>query len=219
MIPVIIALWALGVVAVLWVIFRGLFPKHPLRAILLWVFGLIGLVASILVQGAFVSQGYGAFLPTLAAAGPPIAIGAAIVLALDLAMLVTYTLCYGRHDIPKGTVTKDGPMTMGLGPAFGRSKKKILVSRHEDISMESLLGGTATPGERMMAIGICVLYVAFPAIFVGGGLTMIDSSVLLGALFALAPAVWAYQVFFKPVWHAYHATKVKLGRRAPGGSL
>jgi hypothetical protein len=181
--------------------------------------GLIVFVGSAMLQSAFLDPlpGYRAFTAAAARAGQVIAEVAVALLLLALAFIVVYVLTHGKKDASEGAVTEEGPMPMRLGPSFGRSKRKYLVKRNDYITMESLVRGTATPGERMLVLSTFVLFLSFFSIFLGAGLMFMENLIILG-LFPVIPGLWLYGAFLGPVWKDYRKEKAKL-RADPAAKL
>jgi len=196
------------------------------RAALRWlVLSLLGGVATIVVgattiflQAAYLEPhpGYRAFVEAAARIGPRIAVTAAVVLVLDLAGLVALTLLYGQTDRKRGEVVDDGPMATRLTPQFGRSRRKILVSKHEFVAVESLVDGSATLADRLLVIGIFVLYASFFLIFVGAALTVLQEWAAGAVLFVAIPGLFVFTRLFGPALEKYREVKARI--RAGGSA-
>src|SRR5439155_22066463 len=100
----------------------------------------------------------------------------------------------------------DGP------PLSGRSKLRILYSKSGGMTMESLLDGTATPGERGMALGIATLFACFFLVFVGVGL-LLARHLIIGLLIPILPGFFVYDRFFREVWKDYRQAKKRIASR------
>jgi hypothetical protein len=72
---------------------------------------------------------------------------------------------------------------------IGRSKRKILGSKSDFITNDSLVDGSATFGQRIMVLGIITACLSFFSIFVGAGLILLKDSPLAG-LFQIVPGIW-----------------------------
>ena len=175
------------------------------------------ILAGVAVQAVYLEPHarYRAFVAAAARVGPRVAIVAAIVLVMDLAALVLYGIRQGKSDPSEGTAVNDGSLPMSLGIPIGRSKRKILASKSQFVSVESLVNGTATPGERAMVAGIFILYVSFFSIFLGGGLMLMKGFVL--AIFApVIPGILVAN-FVYDSWTDYREVKAKLQASSRGG--
>ncbi|PYM92428.1 MAG: hypothetical protein DME04_15410 [Candidatus Rokuibacteriota bacterium] len=199
-----VALWALAVVA-----FLVFFFRRAGRLFVFWVLTLVVLVAGALLQQAIsASPGYGRAVEIAAAVGWAILILAVTVLVTDLIAMTIYTLRRGSPDRREGKVVTV-PQVLGAWPSApsptGASKVKMLRARHAYISMESLVRGTATRGERMMVLGIVTALVAFFLVFVGTGLVL-AKELLVAALLPTVPGLWLYGNL-REMWRGYHAVK------------
>jgi len=204
-------LWAVGVVAFLVFFFRG-----HLRWLLIWVLGLVAVIASAFLQEAFLKgRGYGDFVEAASQVGWDILIFAVTVLVAALAAMIVYTLRHGQPDHRQGKViTENQPLTsmsLGIPPPMGWSKRKILGSKTGYITMESLIDGTATFGERMMVCGILAAMVSFFLIFVGVGL-MAMKQLLIFILFPIIPGIWLYRIV-REDWQQYQNAKKRVAAR------
>ncbi len=199
-----VVLWALGVVA-----FLVFFVRRGGRLFAFWVLALAVLIAGAFLQQALsASRGYGRAVEVAAEVGWAILILAVTVLVADLAAMTIYTLRHGSPDRREGKVVTV-PQVLGASPSAwsptGVSKVKMLRARHAGISMESLVQGTATRGERMMALGIITAFVAFFLVFVGTGL-MLAKGFLVAILLPTVPGLWLYYNL-QEMWRDYHAAK------------
>ncbi len=102
----------------------------------------------------------------------------------------------GKVDNDEGYVLKEqGPLTGNALNEMGGvvhvvggagkyvAKEKILVSRSEFISDESLVDGTATKSERLKVQGIKLFFVLFWLLFVFIGLSLLPSEPVAGGDF------------------------------------
>jgi hypothetical protein len=200
-----VLLWAAAVIAFLVFIFRGHFGWF-----LLWVLGLVALIASAFLQDALMRyRGFGDFVETASRVGWAVLITAVTVLIADLAAMIVYTLRHGQSDHLKGKVITEnrplGSLTLGYPPLMGRSKRKMLGGKSGYVTMDSLVDGTATFAERMMVAGILTLMVSFFLIFVGVGL-MLMKNLLIMALFPIIPGLWLYRIA-RYDWQEYRNAK------------
>jgi hypothetical protein len=206
-----VLLWAAGVIAVIVFLFRGHWSWF-----FLWVFGLVAVIASAFLQDPLLERpAFRDFVEAAPGIGRAISIIAAIVLVADLAAMIVYTLRYGKSDGTKGKViTENRPMTsmsLGIPPPMGWSKRKILGSKSGYVTMESLVDGTATFGERMMVFGILTAMVSFFLIFVGAGLMMMKDLVIF-VLFPVIPGLWLYNIM-RHVLEDYQQAKKRVAAR------
>jgi hypothetical protein len=208
-------LWAVGVIAFLVFFFRG-----HLLWLLIWALGLVAVIASALLQQALMdSDGYGSVIgPVVATAsrvGWVVLIFAAIVLVADIAAIAIYIVLRGQSDNLKGKViTENRPlsaMSLRIPSPMGWSKRKVLGSKSEFVSMESLVDGTATLGERMMVAGFFAAAIAFFSIFVGAGLMMMQNLWIFG-LFPVIPGIWLYRIL-RETSQDYREAKKRVARR------
>jgi hypothetical protein len=151
---------------------------------------------------------YSAFVVAAARAGWVILIGAIVIFVADLGAMVVYAIRHGHADVESGTVVTGGPMASLDPRLMGRSKRKILGSRSGFASMESLVSGTATFGERMLVLGICIALASFFLIFLGAGLMLMPKLVIL----ALLPTVPGFLLCegARSAWKDYREAKAKL---------
>ncbi len=117
--------------------------------------------------------------------------------------MIVYTIRNGKTDARSGTVVVGGPL--------GRSKQKILGSKSGVISMESLASGTATLGERMMVLGICIALASFVLIFLGAGLMLMQKLLIL-VLIPIFPA-FGFCKGAHSAWTEYREAKATLRER------
>jgi len=192
--------------------------KYFVKNVFLYLPALLAVIlAGIAVQAIYLEPhaGYRAFVAAAARVGPRVAIVAAVVLITDLAALAVYGIRQGKTDPSEGAIVDDGPLPMDLGIPIGRSKRKILVSKSQFVSVESLVTGTATPGERAMVAGIFILYVSFFSIFLGGGLMLMKGFVL--AIFApVIPGILVASLVYDS-WTDYREVKAKSRASSRGG--
>lgn len=179
--------------------------------VVLWIVGLVSFIAIAVVSHRLLDlAGYRAFVEAASQVGWRIALAAVIVLVADLAAMITYTIRFGQPDNLKGKViTEDRPLNVSLSnpPLMGRSKVKMLGSRSGFVTMESLVDGTATFGERMMVLGIITLFISFFFIFVGGGLMLMKGLPIL-VLIPILPGLFVY-FNLRAAWRDYQEAKRK----------
>jgi hypothetical protein len=159
--------------------------------------------------------GYVAFVNAAAKTGWVILIVAVSAPVADLVAMIIYTLRHGESDGLAGKVINENrPLAMLFGSHLfmGRSKLKILGSKNSYVT-ESLLDGTATNGQRMMVRGIIALYVSFFLVFVGVGLMLMKSLMVL-VLVPIIPGFFVYNVA-REAWHDYRKAKQRLAGRRP----
>jgi hypothetical protein len=170
---------------------------------------LAAVIATGFLQQSFqVHSGYRAFVAAVARAGWAILICAIVVFVVDLAAMIVYTIRNGKTDARSGTVVVGGPLQMSLNPAgIGRSKQKLLGSRSEFLSMESLANGSATFGERIMVLGICVALASFFSIFLGVGLLLMQKLIIM-ILIPIAPG-YTFCKAAHSAWTEYREAKAK----------
>ena len=186
-----VSLWALAVIAFLAFFFRG-----HLRLLLLWLLGVVALVASVLLQVALEDQsGYAEMVSAASRVGWGVLVFAIVVLAADVAVMVVYTLRRGRSDDSEGAVVTENralsAMYSGYPSLTGWSKRKMIASKTLAVAMRSLVDGTASAGERGIAAGIVTLFVAFFLTWVGAGLILMKHLLVL-ALLPILPGLFVY---------------------------
>jgi len=210
------ALWAIGVVAFLLFFFRG-----HLRWLLFWALALIAVIASALLQQALMDDaGYGSVaanvVETASRIGWVVLVSAGTVLVADVAAMTIYIVRRGQSDSLKGKVITDNrplsAMSLRIPPPMGWSKRKMLGGKSESVTMESLVDGTATFGERMMVAGFFTAGIAFFSIFVGGGLIMMQD-LLIFVLFPVIPGIWLYRIVRETSHSCREAKKSVVARR------
>ena len=211
-------LWAVGVVAFLVFFFRG-----HLLWLLFWVLGLVGVIASAFLEQALMEyEGYGDVVghvvETASRVGWIVVIVAGTVLVADIAVMTIYTIRQGQSDNLEGKViTENRPlsaMSLRIPPPMGWSKRKMLGSKSDFITMESLVDGTATFGERIMVVGIFTAFVSFFSIFVGAGLMLMED-LLIFVLFPVIPGIWLYR-FIRETSQDYQEAKKRVAARRHG---
>jgi len=124
-------------------------------------------------------------------------------LAANLVALMIVVVRRGKIDNDVGCVLNEqGPLTGNALNEIGRgvyvlgsggkyvAKEKILVSRSEFISDESLVDGTATKSERLMVQGIRLFFVLFWLLFVFIGLSLLPSEPVAGVIFVIGPTIF-----------------------------
>jgi hypothetical protein len=97
---------------------------------------------------------------------------------------------------------------------MGRSKLKILGSRSGFITMESLVQGTATSGERMMVLGIITLFVSFFLVWLGAGLMLMKKLWIL-VLLPVLPGLFGYYNL-RDAWDDYRKARRRAADRSSG---
>ena len=101
-----------------------------------------------------------------------------VVGALFLVEFVAVFICAhraGTADAEEGHAVTRPPRPSGLIAGRFWSKSKVLVSRFGYISEMSLVDGTATPAQRLIAHGIKLAFLLFWLAFVFGILTLLPS--------------------------------------------
>lgn len=73
--------------------------------------------------------------------------------------------------------------------------RTILVSRSAEITTESLVEGTASKTDRLVAVGIQTALVCFALIFLGTAMTLLPDTGPIAILFVIVPAIWLYAIF------------------------
>ena len=159
----------------------------------------IAVVVALIVNACcidfFRSAGYRAVVSTAGRAGRWILVVSAIVLVGDMTAMSVYTIRRGQKKDDEGrTVTEDRAPNWSLGTRLpmGRTKQKLLVSRREGIRMKSLVDGTATTAERLVALGIGAAFTSFFLVFVGVSLILLEQSPI-GLLFLTIPSVFFFR--------------------------
>lgn len=188
-----------------------------IRWFLIWILGLVAVIASAFLQQALMEyEAYGEVVETASRIGWVVLISAVTVLVADLAAMTIYTIRHGQSDNLGGKVITEkrplGALSLRYPPLMGLSKRKMLGSTTGYITMESLVGGTATFGERMMVLGINTLFVSFFLVFVGTGL-MLMKDLLILVLFPVIPGMWLYKIVCE-TWQEYQEAKQRV---AAGG--
>jgi hypothetical protein len=180
------------------------------KGLLVGVAALGAVVAALVLQNYLDAHpGYLALVSGAARVGPwVVALGAAV-LVVDLAVLVVLTIRHGKPDGRAGTVVPDGPLPLKLGFTTGRSKRKILGGKEAFVTMDSLVSGSATSADRILAAGVGVLFLSFWSIFVGVGLIVARQLLIVGVLLAAVPGLWVYGSLIRPVWAAYRTATAK----------
>jgi len=178
--------------------------------VVLWVLGLAAFIAGAFLQQALSAyRGFDRAVEIAAAIGWVILVLAAIVLVANLAAMAFYTIRRGTRDRQEGKVVTVH-QTLGVSPSVpfpaGISKLKMLHSSHAHVSMESLVRGTAAPGDRMMVLGIIASLVAFFLIFVGAGLMLSKESLVAAVFFPTVPGLWLYRSL-RDMWRHYQVAK------------
>jgi 1,4-dihydroxy-2-naphthoate octaprenyltransferase len=182
---------------------------------LLWPAGIIVLIAvGFLGHSLLDHQGYRDFVTSAAHIGWFILLAAVTMLVADIAVMVVYTIRHGQSDDQAGKVVTDDSVIGSLDRTPGISKRKILGSKSGFVTMESLVEGTATRGERMMALGISTAMVSFFLIFVGAGL-MLMKDALIFILFPIGPGIILYN-FAADAGGDYRKAKRKAAARRRG---
>ncbi len=211
---ILVVLRALGMVVFLVYFFWG-----HLRWFLLSVLGLVAFIVSVALQAALMEyRGHGDFVEAASRIGWAILIFAVTVLVVDLAAMIIHTIRRGESADQKGKViTEDRPlssMSLGIPPPMGWSTRKILGSKSEFISMESLVDGTATFAERMMVLGNITVFISFFLIWVGLGLILMKN-ILIFVLTPVLPGLWVYYNL-RDDWRYYQEAKKRVAARRRG---
>jgi len=176
--------------------------------------GLVVVIGSVFLNNSLEAHpGYRAFVAAAARTGWVILIGAVVVLVADFAAVSVYMIRKGKTDDQEGAVVTGGalPMSFNPTPAIGRSKRKVLTSKSKFVSVESLVDGSATFGDRMMVLGICIALLSFFSIFLGAGLMLMHNFVVL-ALFPVVPGVLLFKGG-RSAWADYREAKAKVQAR------
>jgi len=121
--------------------------------------------------------------------------------AADFALIVFIVARTGKVDQDEGRVLTEHGTGAGnaLNPLGGAGdtpgtgkyvvKEKILLSRSEYITDESLVDGTATKTERLLVHCAQMAFFLFWLLFVFIGLTLAPSNPVQGAFFVIAPTI------------------------------
>ena len=178
----------------------------------------IAVVVALIVNACcidfFRSAGYRAVVSTAGRAGRWILVVSAIVLVGEMTAMSVYTIRRGqkrgqKKDDEGRTVTEDRAPNWSLGTRLpiGRTKQKLLVSRREGIRMKSLVDGTATTAERLVALGIGAAFTSFFLVFVGVSLILLEQSPI-GLLFLTIPSVFFFR-FVKNASRDYRRARAR----------
>jgi len=174
----------------------------------------IAVVVALIVNACcidfFRSAGYRAVVSTAGRAGRWILVVSATVLVGDMTAMSVYTIRRGQKKDDEGrTVTEDRAPNWSLGTRLpmGRTKQKLLVSRREGIRMKSLVDGTATTAERLVALGIGAAFTSFFLVFVGVSLILLEQSPI-GLLFLTIPSVFFFR-FVKNASRDYRRARAR----------
>ena len=73
--------------------------------------------------------------------------------------------------------------------------RTILVNRATEITTESLVDGTASKTDRLVAAGIQMALVCFALLFLGTAMTLLPDTGPMSILFVIVPAIWLYSIF------------------------
>jgi hypothetical protein len=207
-----VILWAVGVIAFLVYFFRG-----HLRWFLLYVLGIVAFIASFVLQVGVLEKypGYLGLVTAAARVGWVVLSFAVTVFVVDVIAVMIYTWRHGESDDQKGKVITESrslsSMSLGYPPLMGWSKRKILGSKSEFVTVESLVAGTATFAQRMYVLGIIIAFVSFGLIWAGIGL-MGMKYLLIFILVPVLPGLWVYYNL-QDDWKAYRKAKQKLAVR------
>lgn len=113
-----------------------------------------------------------------------------------LVSLVIYGVRRGTPEEEEGEVVTDDSAMGSLRLAVsGRSKKKMLLSRSRYVSMNSLLKGTASREDWVVAAGIQTLLLCFALVFLSVAMILTPSMGPLAIVFAVIPGIWLFGIF------------------------
>jgi len=206
-----VVLWAVAVVAFVVFFFWG-----HMRWFLLWVLGLVGVIASAFLQQALMDHGgYRHFVEAASRIGWGILFLAVTVLVADIAAMIIYTIRHGQSgNVKDKVITEDRPLSsvsLRYPPLKGWSKRKMLGSKSGFITDDSLVDGTATFGELMMVLGIVTLFISFFLIWVGAGLILMKDLLIL-VLIPVLPGLFVYYNM-RDAWKDYQEAKMRVAAR------
>ena len=181
---------------------------------LIWLASMFVLVAGVVLQAALMDFGaYAGLVAGMYRAGRVILIGSGVFFVADLVALSAYTLSRGADAGPREVVTDDRPLGTTPGRTlFGSSKLRMLHRKSGYVTVESVVDGSATFGERMMLLGILSALLAFALIWVGMGL-MLAQRLLVCVLLPIPAGAVAYSNL-RIAWRQYRSAKERLARRA-----
>jgi hypothetical protein len=141
---------------------------------------------------------------------------AAVLLSTMLALAV-YVLrmgVSGDADV-RPSVQPFGPRSVSGQSGFslykGRSRLKVMFSRERNITMDSLVDGTATRGERAVVIAVQVAFVSFWFVFLGGALTLVADTSGLSLFLPAVVGLWLFGILAAQ-WRDLNAARRKLAR-------
>ena len=157
-----------------------------------------------------------------AAAASPIGVeililGVVLMLAA-ISFLAVYAFRYGTPDEDEGRTVTDESRSMmpNVGSGFtsrrAASRRKMVYARDGEITDESLVDGTATPGQRMVVACILTMFVSLFLLFLGFSLWVMKDNPIV-VFFPFVMAVWLGG-FLRVVWRDRQKAKRAVARRA-----
>jgi hypothetical protein len=133
--------------------------------------------------------------------------------ASAMTCLIVYVVRRGKSNEEEGQVITTSEVLGSFDPtAQGISKEKVLVSRSEFVSMQSLVDGTATKQEVAFAICVTLAFISFSLIFACVALINLPSQGPGILLFMVVPVAMGWSLW-KSMYKDYRDAKKKLVRR------
>lgn len=157
-----------------------------------------------------------------AAAAAPIGIDVVIVgvvlMLSAIGFLAFYAFRYGTPDDDQGRTVTDKTNSMlqnsmnGFTSMRQASRRKMVFARDGEITDDSLVDGTATPGQRMVVVCIIMMFVSLFLLFLGVSLWwMKDNPIVM--FFPPVMALWLGN-FLRIAWRDRQKAKKRVARRA-----
>ena len=113
----------------------------------------------------------------------------------DIVGMVIYTIRHGSDDSSDDSDDVAPATVAGLPgrvlAAHYRARARVLVSKEEWISDDSLVDGTATPAQQMLVRAMKAFFLLFWLIFVCVGFILVRTDPT-GVLFLIVPSIWFF---------------------------
>ncbi len=160
---------------------------------------------------------YDRFAAAAAPIGIDIVIVAVVLLVSAIGFMAFYAFRYGTPDDDEGRTVTDktramGPVIVsGLASVRQASRRKMVYARRGEITDDSLVDGTATPGERTVVVCILTMFVCLFLLFLGLSLWAMKDNPLV-VVFPPVMAIWLGN-FLRIVWQDRQKAKERVARR------
>ena len=169
-------------------------------------------------EGGPAVDAYDRFAAAAAPIGIDIVIVGVVLMLSAIGFLAVYAFRYGTPDEDEGRTVTDRTSAMmpvfvdGLSSVRKASRRKVVYGREGEITDDSLVDGTATPGQRMVVVCIITMFVSLFLLFLGVSLWWMKDNPIV-VFFPFVMAAWLGN-FLRIVWRDRQKARRRVARRA-----